>query len=98
MLAFIEIIRVLFILIFGTGLLVTLEVWLYGLLDIALLENSLGWMIAFANLIIVFVVYRNNLQFKGWFKSSRSSKLPKLITRTLLVLAMVLIILPLIKG
>ena len=96
MLAFLEFIRVVFILLFGTGLLLSLEIWIYRLLDVDLFGNPLGWIIVLANFIIIFVVYRNKLQFKGWFKSSKIDKLSKLTTRILIWLAVILVILPLI--
>lgn len=45
-------------------------------------------------LIIIFVLYRNKLQFSGWYKGKHREKLPKKVTQSLLTVAFVLIILP----
>lgn len=98
MLIILELLRVLFILIVGTGVLSYFEIWVYGLIGIDMIANSMMWMGSLANLIIVFVIYRNFLQFSGWFKSSKSTKISRRHAIGLLGVATILLIMPLINS
>ena len=60
-----EFVRVLLIVTIGSALLIGLETWISGISGKNILANA--WMLAIANLIIIFVLYRNVLQFSGWF-------------------------------
>lgn len=53
-----------------------------------------SWSIGIGNLMIFFVLYRNYLQFKGWYKSEKNQKLHPLTTRILTVISLVLIMIP----
>ncbi|MEK3795686.1 hypothetical protein MKX42_28470 [Paenibacillus sp. FSL R7-0204] len=46
------------------------------------------------NLLVFFVVYRNYWQFKGWYQSEKNRKLNPGLTRSLIVVALFLIVLP----
>ncbi len=59
-----EVFRVLFVVIVGSSLLFALESWVYSIAGKDILANT--WMLAIANLTIIFVFYRNVLQFSGW--------------------------------
>jgi len=68
---FLEFLRVLFIFIMGSIILIGLETWVFRRKEVM----DYAWMLGIANIIIIFVVYRNILQFNGWFKSIRNKKL-----------------------
>ncbi|RKQ35698.1 hypothetical protein [Oceanobacillus halophilus] len=58
--------------------------------------ETYSWLGAVAIFLLLFVLYRNKLQFSGWYKGK--AKLPKTITVILLVSSVVLLILPLVLG
>lgn len=60
--------------------------------------ESYSWLGAIAILILIFVLYRNKLQFSGWYKGEGRVKLPKSITVTLISSSILLIILPFVLG
>lgn len=53
-----------------------------------------SWLGFIAVLILFFVLYRNKLQFSGWYRGKGREKLPKRATQLLVLSAVVLIILP----
>jgi hypothetical protein len=80
---------------------------LLGGLGWAILENiytinvsteRYSWFGALAILVLLFVLYRNKLQFSGWYKGSGRKKLPKKVSNTLFVISILLIIAPFIFG
>jgi hypothetical protein len=62
------------------------------------LTESYSWLGAIAILILLFVLYRNKLQFSGWYKGKGKSKLPKPVTVILIISSILLIILPFAIG
>src|SRR5690625_1990542 len=56
--------------------------------------ESYSWLSAIAILILLFVLYRNKLQFSGWYKGKGKAKLPKSVTVILILSSILLIILP----
>jgi hypothetical protein len=60
--------------------------------------ESYSWLGAIAILILIFVLYRNKLQFSGWYKGEGRVKLSKSVTVTLILSSILLIILPFIFG
>lgn len=60
--------------------------------------ESYSWLGAIAILILIFVFYRNKLQFSGWYKGEERVKLPKSVTVTLILSSRLLIILPFLLG
>ncbi|SFG38809.1 hypothetical protein SAMN05216353_13924 [Halobacillus alkaliphilus] len=60
--------------------------------------ESFSWMGACAILLILFVWYRNKLQFSGWYKKEGGVKLSKRISLILIVSSVVLFILPFVLG
>ena len=44
-----------------------------------------GWLVGFAIIILLFVLYRNKLQFSGWYKGEGREKLPKIVSRMLIL-------------
>lgn len=80
---------------------------LLGGLGWAIIENiytinksteSYSWLGALAILVLLFVLYRNKLQFSGWYKGKGRKKLPKKVSNTLIVTSIILIIAPFIFG
>lgn len=57
-----------------------------------------SWLGAIAILILLFVFYRNKLQFSGWYKGEGRVKLPKPVTITFILSSILLILLPFILG
>ncbi|MGE7602294.1 hypothetical protein ACQKL5_07250 [Peribacillus sp. NPDC097675] len=55
--------------------------------------NQYGYLGSVAILILLFVLYRNKLQFSGWYKGKKE-KLPKRVTRALFIFSIVLLSLP----
>ncbi|MDL4839802.1 hypothetical protein [Aquibacillus rhizosphaerae] len=56
------------------------------------------WLGALAIFILLFVLYRNKLQFSGWYSGKGRYKLHKKVSFTLILLSSLLIILPFILG
>ena len=56
--------------------------------------SSYRWIGALAVVLLLFVLYRNKLQFSGWYKGKGRKKLSKNVTTTLISTSVVLIILP----
>ena len=80
---------------------------LLGALGWAIIENiyavngiaeSYSWMGALALLVLLFVLYRNRLQFSGWDSSKNKKKLPAKVSRTLIIISIILMIAPLLLG
>ncbi|MFC0015055.1 MULTISPECIES: hypothetical protein [Allobacillus] len=59
---------------------------------------ELKWLGAIAILLLIFVLYRNKLQFTGWYQGSKNVKLPRAVTYVLVFSAVVLMIIPLFLG
>lgn len=57
-----------------------------------------SWLSAIAILLLLFVLYRNKLQFSGWYKGKGRLKLPKSVSLTLILSSIFLIILPFVLG
>jgi hypothetical protein len=60
--------------------------------------QSYAWLGALAILVLLFVLYRNKLQFSGWYKGKGCVKLPKSVTKTLISVSILLIISPFFMG
>lgn len=69
--------------------------WIYARFDIPAKYTLLG---SIGILILYFVLYRNKLQFSGWYKGKGIKKLPKVISNTLVVIAIVLLLSPLLLN
>lgn len=57
-------------------------------------DSKYFWLGYIAILIIIFVLYRNKLQFSGWYKGKGVKRLPKVISNTLIISAGILLLLP----
>lgn len=60
--------------------------------------KSYSWLGVLAILILLFVLYRNKLQFSGWYKGKGRKKLPKKVSVTLISLSLILVITPFILS
>ena len=60
--------------------------------------ESYSWLGAIAILLLLFVLYRNKLQFSGWYKGEGRVKLPKSVFLTLILSSILLILLPFVLG
>ncbi|KGR79845.1 hypothetical protein [Ureibacillus manganicus] len=92
---FLELLRILFILgiLFALGWVIIGNI--YALNDVT---ESYSWLGAIAILLLIFVLYRNKLQFSGWYKGKGMVKLPKFVTATLIIISILLIISPFLLG
>ncbi|MGP4039571.1 hypothetical protein ACTWP4_06685 [Gracilibacillus sp. D59] len=80
---------------------------LLGGLGWAIIENiytineateGYSWLSALAILVLLFVLYRNKLQFSGWYQGDGRKKLPRNVSITLIFTSIMLIIAPFILG
>ncbi|GIP35423.1 hypothetical protein [Paenibacillus sp. J2TS4] len=88
-----ELLRIIVILVLGAALLWQVELALYDWVNIELV--SYAWVVGLANVILIFILYRNRLQFNGWYTSARAAKLPLPVTISALALCAVLLMIPL---
>ncbi|WP_421383295.1 hypothetical protein ACOJQI_02680 [Bacillus salacetis] len=66
--------------------------FLYGSLGVNLDNTSGGWLAGIAIYIFPFVLYRNKLQFSGFYKGENQVKLPKKLSVSLVCCAAFMII------
>jgi len=85
-----ELIRTLFIFLFIGLILSTLLGNLY--LSIGVSLNNFGWMGSVAILILLYVFYRNKLQFSGWYSGNGKVRLTKKETTILVSISIFLLI------
>jgi len=92
---FIELLRIIFIL----GILGALGWGIIGnIYTINEATESYSWLGAIAILLLIFVLYRNKLQFSGWYKGKGKVKLPKYLTVILILSSILLIVFPFVLG
>ena len=60
--------------------------------------GAYSWLGGVAILILLFVLYRNKLQFTGWYKGKGRVKLPHRVSQTLIAASVILLILPFALG
>lgn len=80
---FLELIRIVAIFLLGGALLNTLIPLIFSTFGI---EKMNIVLISIATLLLLFILYKNNLQFSGWYKSGDQKPLPKLVTKRYLSL------------
>ncbi|GAB6256680.1 hypothetical protein [Peribacillus sp. N1] len=56
--------------------------------------NQYGWLGSIAILILLFVWYRNKLQFSGWYSGKGKEKLPKTASQILILCSLFLLCAP----
>lgn len=61
-------------------------------------SETYAWLGGIAILLLLFVLYRNKLQFSGWYKGKSKEKLPKAVSTILIIIAILLFFTPFILG
>lgn len=89
---FLELIRILFIVFIFIGILGYFVGEVY--LEIGTDIDKFGWMTYIAIPLLFFVLYRNKLQFSGWYKGKGREKLPKMVSQILIFTSISLLFLP----
>lgn len=56
--------------------------------------NQHGWLGSIAILLLLFVWYRNKLQFSGWYSGKGKEKLPKMASQILILCSVFLLCTP----
>ncbi|WP_179874510.1 hypothetical protein [Bacillus sp. AFS002410] len=64
----------------------------YGIIGVELTKT--GWWSSVGILVLIFVLYRNYIQFSGWYNGKGKGKLPTKVTRLFVSSSVVLILLP----
>ncbi|MGE6611199.1 hypothetical protein ACQKFG_11825 [Peribacillus sp. NPDC076916] len=56
--------------------------------------NQYGWLGSIAILLLLFIWYRNKLQFSGWYSGKGKEKLPKMASQILILCSVFLLCTP----
>lgn len=89
--AFLELLRVaaiLIVLAFGGGMILT------SVYSSDSGTEPYSWLGGIAVVLLIFVLYRNKLQFSGWHKSESRDKLPRIATILLICVSLLLLVSP----
>lgn len=62
--------------------------------NIGVNTKQYGWLGSIAILILLFVWYRNKLQFRGWYAGKGQEKLPKIPSQILIMCSLLLLCAP----
>ncbi|GGA60399.1 hypothetical protein GCM10008025_00520 [Ornithinibacillus halotolerans] len=87
-----ELLRVLVILLFFGAILGGAMNVLYGMFGVNVANTNGGFLIGVAILILLFVLYRNKLQFIGFYKGDGRGKLPKKVSASLVTSSVLLML------
>ena len=87
-----EISRIIIIFLFLGMLLGSIVSNIYTSLNIE--SEKYGWMAAFAIYILIYVFYKNKLQFSGWYRTKNSKKISKFPFIILCFLSALLFLMP----
>ncbi|SEQ12308.1 hypothetical protein [Piscibacillus halophilus] len=85
-----EVIRIALIFLILGMLGSSLVVWIYSYSE----AKPYTWISSLAILLLLFVLYRNKLQFTGWYKGKAGKKLSKFTTFTIILTSVILLIAP----
>lgn len=66
----------------------------YIYLEMGLETEKYGLIVFIAIFILFFVLYRNKLQFSGWYKGKGREKLPRMVSQILILSSAILLLLP----
>ncbi|WP_419958867.1 hypothetical protein [Psychrobacillus sp. BM2] len=66
----------------------------YFYLEMGLETEKYGLIVFIAIFILFFVLYRNKLQFSGWYKGKGREKLPRIVSQILILSSAILLLLP----
>ena len=67
---------------------------LNGIYSISEAEKTYAWLGGLSVYFLFFVLYRNKLQFSGWYKGEGNKKLPRTVSTILIVISCLLLISP----
>lgn len=84
-----ELARIMLLLLIGGALLSQLELLLLEWIKDEVHAHA-GLYLGAANLVLLFLLYRNRWQFSGWYRKG-SVRLPPAVTRSLAVFSLILI-------
>lgn len=87
-----EMIRIAIILIIIGGLLGGLVKLIYSGFGINVDDTNGAWLVGTSILIILFVLYRNKLQFSGFYKGEEKVKLPRRVSTILVSSSIIMLI------
>lgn len=90
-----ELTRIIFLFAILGGLAWT---FISGLYTVTEITEKYQWLGAIAIYVLLFVLYRNRLQFSGWYRGKGRNKLPKVMSRTLIFSSILLMELPFIVN
>lgn len=60
--------------------------------------TALDWFGTIGIFLLIFLLYRNKLQFTGWYRSKKQTALKKEITLTISILGVVSVLFPIFAG
>ncbi|ARF15530.1 hypothetical protein [Sporosarcina ureae] len=87
-----EMIRIAFILLIIGGLLSALVKLIYTGFGINVDDTNGAWLVGVSILIILFVLYRNKLQFSGFYKGEENVKLSRRMSTILISSSIIMLI------
>ena len=88
-----ELIRITAIFLILGSLMGALMKLIYASLGINVDNTNGGWIVGLSILILIFVLYRNRLQFSGFYKGEQRLKLPKTVSVFLVSCSVLMLIL-----
>ena len=88
-----ELIRIIAIFLILGSLMGALMKLIYASLGINVDNTNGGWIVGLSILILIFVLYRNRLQFSGFYKGEQRLKLPKTVSVFLVSCSVLMLIL-----
>ena len=91
-----ELLRIVFIFVLLGGMLFSIVDHYYT--ELGVFTDRYGWMSIPAIFILLFVLYRNKLQFSGWYVGKGREQLSKIVSKLLIFSSIVLLTLPLILS
>lgn len=87
-----ELLRIIFIFAIFATVLGAIPHAIYSTIGID--TDNYGWTAMLGVFILIFVLYRNKLQFSGWYTGKGGEKLPKGVSKLLIISAIVLLLSP----
>lgn len=88
-----ELIRILATLFFFGILMGATVSFIYASLGINVDDTPGAWLVGFSILILIFVLYRNKLQFSGFYNGGGMVKLSKKVSNSLVACSVIMLIL-----
>lgn len=87
-----ELVRIILIFLFLGGILGNVVGTLYSNLGID--TEQYGWIAILGIYVFLFILYRNRLQFSGWYNGKGREKLPPIFSKILTLCSIILILSP----